>query len=382
MHKAARFMQGVLKNQGTFYIFGNGGSYALARHFEATLKESLKNSSVRLRTNCGIDPCSVQMRGKNSFANEFVNVLKPEKANANDAILFISGSGDSDNLIRAARYARKRGVPTVSISGFGGGKIARNETDLAIAVPINDQQIVEDAMQSILRLIAYATAKLAQKKRLVISKSLQTCAVQISRGLNAMQESFVLSLAEAVSAAFSDYRGVYILAPERGRLSFSAEHTAHNFNWDAVYQIAHPPQRRIYSTPTYCDFSGIGNDRLMPGIVTVQQLDKARPGDLLLLLVHDPQAPSVLNVLVKARQQKMEIFLVSGKTCSKIRGVKGISLRSQSAIATPDIMQMFGHITARVLRLCIRLRLGEAKKEDIATALIEQDMAQRRLLRQ
>ncbi len=379
IQKAACFLQSVLKHQGTLYIFGNGGSYALARHFEANLKEGLKNSSTRLRSNCGIDPCA-QVRSKNGFANVFVNVLKTEKVNVKDAVLLISGSGDSDNLIRAARYAHKRGVATISVSGFGGGKISRNETDLAITVPIDDQQIVEDAIQPLLRLIAEAAATLAQRKPLNINRSLKTCVRQISKCLCIVGGSFVLSLARAVCETFSGYRGVYILAPEGGRLSLSAEHTAHNFNWDAVYQIKCPPQRRIYTTATSCDFSGISNDRLVPGIVPVQQLDKARAGDLLLLFAHNPQTPSVMNVLHKAKRQKMEIFLVSGKTCSKIPGVKGISLGSPSATATPDLIQMLGHVTARVVRLCLKQKLGEEIKGHIATVLIEQDMAQRRLL--
>jgi len=369
IEQAAHFLQGVLNDEGTLYIFGNGGSYALARHFEAILKEEFRNSSTRLRTNCGIDPCAVQSSSQNSFTDFFVNVLKTEKANAQDMVLLISGSGDSDNLIRAARYARRRGVPTISVSGFGGGKIAGNKTDLVITVPINDQQIVEDVMQPLLRLVAQSTATLAGGKRHDVHRKLRACVNELSKSLTAVSGSFVLSLASAVSQAFFDDRGVYVLAPEGGRLALSAEHTAHNFNWDAVYRIKRPPQRRIYSTLTGCDFSGISNDRLMAGIAQVQQLDKARPDDLLLLFVHDPTAGPVRNALRKANQQEMKIFLASGT-----------SLESQATV-TPDLMQMIGHMTARVVRLCVRQKLGEKINEDIATTLIKQDMAQRRLLK-
>ena len=65
------------------------------------------------------------------------------KLKQNDLVIGISGSGNSENVLRAIEYANKQGVKTIGITGYDGGKLAKM-VSLSFNVPINDMQITED----------------------------------------------------------------------------------------------------------------------------------------------------------------------------------------------------------------------------------------------
>ena len=69
-----------------------------------------------------------------------------------DAVLLVSSSGNSPNVVEACRHANDRGVPTIAFVGFKGGKLA----DLArhvVHVPIENYGIVEDTHQSLIHVL-------------------------------------------------------------------------------------------------------------------------------------------------------------------------------------------------------------------------------------
>ncbi len=65
------------------------------------------------------------------------------KANPSDLLIVLSGSGNSENILRALEAAKKIGVKTCAILGFSGGK-SKDLADLVIHFPIDDMQISED----------------------------------------------------------------------------------------------------------------------------------------------------------------------------------------------------------------------------------------------
>jgi D-glycero-D-manno-heptose 1,7-bisphosphate phosphatase len=60
-----------------------------------------------------------------------------------DVVVFISASGNSPNLVRAAEYARSRGAETVGLLGFGGGRLA-GLLDHAVVVSSRNYGVSED----------------------------------------------------------------------------------------------------------------------------------------------------------------------------------------------------------------------------------------------
>jgi D-sedoheptulose 7-phosphate isomerase len=78
----------------------------------------------------------------------------------------ISGSGNSKNILEAVKQAKKLGMTTVGISGFGGGFLA-NEVDHSLVVDSSDMQIVEDVFSA----IGHAIFKALSGTRINLGKS-------------------------------------------------------------------------------------------------------------------------------------------------------------------------------------------------------------------
>src|SRR5919197_6008572 len=149
----ARALSGAIAADGsTLHIFGNGGSHAIARHLEYALR--VRFSGLHgVRINCGVDYHSAQMHAvAGGYDSIFEAVLRSGRVSPGDLAVFISGSGDSDNLLHAAAFCRSEGIQSLSFAGFDGGKISRLQvTDVPFVVRVPDQQIAEDIIQAVLR---------------------------------------------------------------------------------------------------------------------------------------------------------------------------------------------------------------------------------------
>ena len=373
----------ISANGSTVYIFGNGGSHAIARHLEYALRMRFR-ALYGIRIKCGVDYHSAQAHAVGGgYVSIFEVVLRTERADRGDLAVFVSGSGDSDNLLHAAAFCRAQGIQSLSFAGFEGGKISRpGLTDVPFVVRVPDQQIAEDIIQAILRV----AVDLAYERCVGTVGSARDAVSRYSLCLEASLDRLEPAWFERVSAgvceAFFAGRTVFLLAPEGAPLSVSAEHTAHNFNWDAVYQISNPPRRRICSTPTSCDYTGIGNDRVTPAIVSCQQLAAAEPGDVLLLFTEDLSSEVVQRVVAAAQSVPMTVYALTGRDGpSRSRHVDVASLESDVPGVLADVGQMCGHMLGRV----IHMRLAQAVDpgcviDNGETYLIDNDLAQRRLL--
>ena len=97
---------------------------------------------------------SNDMSYQDAFVEQLKNVSLP-----GDLIVAISGSGNSENVIRAVKHANELGCKTLGLCGFGGGRL-RDCAQHAIWVQVNDMQLCEDmhaifghmVMQSICKL--------------------------------------------------------------------------------------------------------------------------------------------------------------------------------------------------------------------------------------
>ena len=365
----------------TLYVFGNGGSHAIARHLEYALRSRFQGLHG-VRVNCGVDYHSAQAyAAADGYDSIFEAVLRSELAGPDDLVIFISGSGDSDNLLHAAAFCRERGIHTLSFAGFDGGKISRlRATDVPFVVRVPDQQIAEDVIQALLRVavdLAYARCVGAAGSA---CEAVSDYCLLLEESLERIDPAWIERVSAAVCKAFFGGRTVFLLAPEGAPMSVSAEHTAHNFNWDAVYKIPNPPPRHIRSTPTCCDYTGIGNDRLTPGIVTWQQLDCAVPGDVLILYVQDLESEIVDRVAAVAEDAGVTIFALTGRG-EPSSAVDAVSLESNVPGVLADVGQMCGHMLGRVIHMRLAQEVDPGSvADDRETYLIGNDLAQRRLL--
>ena len=131
---AARFA-GVLRDGGTLFFCGNGGSAADAQHLAAeyvvrytTNRRPL--AAIALTTDTSLLTAAGNDLGfEQIFARQVEALCRPS-----DLLVLHSTSGRSPNLVAAARAARARGVPTVAFLGQRGGPLAA-EVDEAVLVP-------------------------------------------------------------------------------------------------------------------------------------------------------------------------------------------------------------------------------------------------------
>lgn len=136
----------------TVFVFGNGGSAALASHFACDLGKGTigqGNGQKRFRVLSLNDNLPLLTAWANDssydmiFAEQLRNFIRPL-----DVAFAISGSGNSINVLRAMEVARDAGAFTVGLTGYQGGKM-RSLCDLCIVVPSDNMQIIEDFHLSI-----------------------------------------------------------------------------------------------------------------------------------------------------------------------------------------------------------------------------------------
>jgi D-sedoheptulose 7-phosphate isomerase len=109
------------------FVCGNGGSASTASHFAAGLsKEGSWGRPQRFRALSLNENISwlTALANDTHYAEIFVEQLK-NHAQPGDVLIAFSGSGDSENIIRAVTWAKENGLCTVGISGKTGGRLGK-----------------------------------------------------------------------------------------------------------------------------------------------------------------------------------------------------------------------------------------------------------------
>jgi len=146
--KISEFVNVILETSakgGTIFIFGNGGSGATASHMCGDFVKGVScGSRKKLKAICLNDnvPALTAIANDISYEEIFVeqirNFLKKD-----DLVIGISGSGNSNNVVKCIEYANKIGARTVAFCGFSGGKI-KDISSLSIHADINNMEAAED----------------------------------------------------------------------------------------------------------------------------------------------------------------------------------------------------------------------------------------------
>jgi D-sedoheptulose 7-phosphate isomerase len=110
---------------GTIFVAGNGGSAATASHLACDLGKATRSEerpSVRVMCLADNHAWFSALSNDEGYERAFAGQLE-NFARKGDALLVISASGNSPNLIRAVECARERGVTTIGLLGFDGGAL-------------------------------------------------------------------------------------------------------------------------------------------------------------------------------------------------------------------------------------------------------------------
>lgn len=127
------------------FICGNGGSASTASHLECDFNKGISyGQEIKYDIECLSDNVPMMMAIANdiSYDDIFVIPLR-NKLKKGDIVIGISGSGNSQNVIRAFEYASQIGAETIAFTGYSGGELKSLAT-YNIHIAINNMQIVED----------------------------------------------------------------------------------------------------------------------------------------------------------------------------------------------------------------------------------------------
>lgn len=135
---AGHLMSNALLDDGKILSCGNGGSAADSQHFSSELLNRFEMERPGLPAIALTTDSSTLTSISNDYAYEEI-FSKQVRAlgRAQDVLLGISTSGNSENVIRAVAAAHERGMNVVALTGRDGGRMADDliDGDVEIRVP-------------------------------------------------------------------------------------------------------------------------------------------------------------------------------------------------------------------------------------------------------
>jgi phosphoheptose isomerase len=151
---------------GTIWVAGNGGSAAISDHAvcdvtkltHAEGKPTVK--SISLASNGPmLTALANDYAYEDVFSKQLEYYLEPE-----DAVLLVSSSGNSPNVLKACEYANSRNVPTIAFTGFSGGKL-KDLARVSVWIPVDNYGMTEDIHQSLMHVITQYIGKIRATKK-------------------------------------------------------------------------------------------------------------------------------------------------------------------------------------------------------------------------
>tara|TARA_Y100000991_G_C21839262_1_gene291630 strand:+ start:49 stop:678 length:630 start_codon:yes stop_codon:yes gene_type:complete len=149
-------------SKANIYLLGNGGSQANAHHISGDFIKTFSLAGLKLKISCLADNvCHLTAAANDLSYDEAYSILIDNLIDKDDLLIYLSGSGNSLNLVKCARKAKLRDIKQAAITGFNGGAL-NDIVDYPIHIKFNDMEICEDIQLSIFHYI---------KQRLILKYS-------------------------------------------------------------------------------------------------------------------------------------------------------------------------------------------------------------------
>lgn len=152
---AADLLVAAYRRGATLFVCGNGGSAAIANSFvcdHAKLIQTDTDVMPRVHSLSANIPMMTAIANDLSYADVFVYPLRTD-ARGGDLLLTISASGDSENVVRAAQWAKANGLEVIAFTGFAGGRTA-GLADVHLHAEADNYGVIEDLHQSLMHILA------------------------------------------------------------------------------------------------------------------------------------------------------------------------------------------------------------------------------------
>ena len=130
------------KRKGRVVFFGNGGSATIASHLSVDLNKNAKIQSISFN-DPGIITCYANDFGYKNWISKTIELSLTNK----DVVVLISSSGKSLNILNAAKYAKKKNIQTITLSGMSKKNNLKNMGLINFWVDSKSYNIIETAHQ-------------------------------------------------------------------------------------------------------------------------------------------------------------------------------------------------------------------------------------------
>jgi D-sedoheptulose 7-phosphate isomerase len=136
VEQAGSAMVTSLNSGGKIMSCGNGGSMCDAMHFAEELSGRYRENRPALAAVSISDPSHISCVGNDYGFDKIFSRYIEGLGRPGDVLLAISTSGNSANVLEAARAAREKKIIVVGLTGKDGGKLAAL-CDVEVRVPWN-----------------------------------------------------------------------------------------------------------------------------------------------------------------------------------------------------------------------------------------------------
>lgn len=139
-----------LMNSKRVFVGGNGGSSAISDHLSCDFEKGAHRPTVNLSARPALLSAIA-----NDYGYEFTLSwqLASAKVDTWDTVILISSSGNSPNILEAARYAKSQGAKILGLTGFSGGEL-KKLSDVSLHIQVNNYGVVEDCHQALMHILA------------------------------------------------------------------------------------------------------------------------------------------------------------------------------------------------------------------------------------
>ena len=142
---ASEIIINAIKAGHSIFWCGNGGSASQANHLSAELVGGMyKDKKSPFKSVClNVDTAFITAwSNDDSFDNIFSRQLEG-LAQSDDVLIALTTSGNSKNIINAAKYCNDNNIKIISLTGFDGG-ILKNLSDININISNNSTQRIQE----------------------------------------------------------------------------------------------------------------------------------------------------------------------------------------------------------------------------------------------
>ena len=137
-YKIIKLLQKIKKNKKKVILVGNGGSAAMASHVSVDLTKMCKIRAINF------NEADLLTCFSNDYGYEnWVQKALFSYADRRDLVICISSSGESQNIIKGAKFAKKIGCKVVTLTGFNKNNKVRKIGDVNLWLDSKNYNLIE-----------------------------------------------------------------------------------------------------------------------------------------------------------------------------------------------------------------------------------------------